>query len=298
MSKLPSGRRHTLTRCLHAAALLLTATSASGQVVESWLVAGPVWGRGAAAALSNGHEARMAPAEGDHTYDFRTDQRRLRVWEVKDADGGWLDFRSAGFPHVADRWKDGAYGWAGAAMYAVAYVASDRDASVRFEVDSAQPVEAWVNGVAVDTGGPLRLAEGWNRLVLKVPSPSKIRNVEDASSDGRSNWSVRAAFEAGYAGLTFAESDPERAAPRLVDGQPVRVLATLGTEADDFPVFVASERVRLPYRLEAATGPAENYAVAPDRIRGWPWVYTVDPGQAARIVAPRKVPARPDRHRT
>ena len=267
--------------------VVLTAftTTAGAQLIDEWLVAGPVWGRGAGAAVSNGYESRLSPNEGDHLYDFRTDQRRLRVWEVKPAEDGWLDFFSDNFPQVAARWKDGAYPWAGAAMYAVSYIESDRDQRVKLAIESPQEASIWVNGRAVDDA-IVSLERGWNRLVVKVPSPSKVRGVEPQTGD-RSNWSLRVRIEQASADadpLTLATSDPERETVILDDGRVIRVLATLGTRTNDFPVFYASEPMEMPYRVEAALGPAENYALAPERIRGWPWVYSTDPQHAERLL--------------
>lgn len=276
-----------LSWCLFLGTLTGITSAATGQVIDEWLVAGPVWGRGGVAGLSNGYESRLAPSPGDLTYDFRSDARRMRVWEVKTTNDGWLDFFSSDYPQVQARWKDGAYPWAGAAMYAVKYIEADLDMRANLKIDSPQKAIIWINGEAIDQkdGQEVKLNQGSNRLVVKIPSPSKVRGVEPKMGP-RSNWSLRVEVtpaqksRSGANALTFHNTDPERNIIILDDGQPLRLLATLGTQNNQFPIFIESQAVRLPYRVEIAVGPAENYAVAPERTRSWPWVYTVDPNRA------------------
>jgi hypothetical protein len=188
--------------------------------------------------------------------------------------------------------EDGAGRWAGAVTYAHTYlhVAESRD--VAFVVESGQPVVVWLNGTPVpeQDGGrfPMRLDTGWNRLLVKVLSPSSTRGVQPVypTEEQPGNWTLRAGISLPDGGpvpqLRLQCEDPERNSPRAGEAAvPVRYLTALRGPGNRRPLYVRGEPTDLTLTIRAAAGAYEHFPVNPqDRYEGEAWTYAAPPGPA------------------
>ncbi|MEJ2216221.1 MAG: glycoside hydrolase family 38 C-terminal domain-containing protein [Gemmatimonadota bacterium] len=157
--------------------LLLTAASVRGQTtmagqapspdrpIRQWLVLGTFPADTGADRVTRPYvpdEARLAPSEGDSVAGH--------VWHVARADSlGRLDFNEVFTQGPHDR----------AVAYAVAYLLSPEDRTIRLAIETDDDGRLWANGQLVysreiarsvtqtDTV-TLRLGRGWNRLLYKV----------------------------------------------------------------------------------------------------------------------------------
>ncbi len=269
--------------------------------VRQWAVLGPSWGRSGLSCLSNGLETRVRPTPGDVSFSWGTDRRRCLVWQACEVADGVLDFYTdAVLPGVEKMAiSDDASRWAGSAAIAHTYIHSDAAQSVLLSPTSRQPTSMWLNGAPVQPvhGKPanVRLAAGWNRLLVKVLSPSAIRDVEPVlPSDGRpSNWTLQLDITApdGSApnGLTMQAEDPERVPVTVGEaGLPLRVLTRLTGPGSRRPLFVRGEDTSLTLSVELADGRDAKFPEHPwKRFSGRAWAYTASPVDAeAESAAP------------
>lgn len=142
-------------------------------VAREWLVLGPVPLADAAAfdKPTLPEEAQLAPREGDRAPGAGDGPAGL-AWRKVTLDNAHLDFAALfGLPPVAG--PDGAEG-KGPREKAVAYVAtnvySDTGGAFRLNLTCVGKVRLWLNGTPSQDFAArlrLRLAKGWNRLVIK-----------------------------------------------------------------------------------------------------------------------------------
>ena len=262
--------------------------------IEFWTVWGPSWGKSGLSALSPGIETRIRPTPGDVSFSWGTDRPRCLVWRAYSAPDGFMNFYSEDvLPGVTKMVvEDGAGRWAGAAAYAHTYLHAAEARNVAFVVESGQPVVVWLNGTRVpeQDGGrvPMRLDTGWNRLLVKVLSPSSTRGVQPVypTAGQPGNWTLRAGISLPGGGpvpqLRFQCEDPERHSPRAGEAAvPVRYLTALHGPADRRPLFVRGEPTDLTLTIRAAAGAYKHFPVNPqDRYEGEAWTYAAPPGPA------------------
>jgi hypothetical protein len=281
--------------------LSLSLAPLRAEPVRRWAVLGPSWGRSGLSCLSNGLETRVRPTPGDVSFSWGTDRRRCLVWWAYEASDGVLDFYTDAVLPGVEKMAigDAAASWAGSAAIAHTYIHSDAAQSVLLSPTSRQPVSMWLNGAPVQPvhGKPanVRLAAGWNRLLVKVLSPSAIRDVEPVlPADGQpSNWTLQLDITApdGSApnGLTMQAEDPERVPVMVGEAKlPLRILTRLTGPGSRRPLFVRGEDTSLTLSVELADGRDAKFPEHPwKRFSGRAWAYTAAPVDAeAETAAP------------
>ena len=270
------------------------AGQARSSPIEFWNVWGPSWGKSGLSALSPGIETRIRPTPGDVSFSWGTDRARCLVWRAYSAPDGFMNFYSEDvLPGVTKMVVEDAAGrWAGAAAYAHTYLHAAESRDVAFVVESGQPVVVWLNGTRVleQDGGrfPMRLDTGWNRLLVKVLSPSSVRGVPPVypTAEQPGNWTLRAGISLPGGGpvplLRVQSEDPERGSRRAAEeAVPVRYLTALRGPGDRRPLFVRGEATDLTLTIRAAAGAYEHFPANPqDRYEGEAWTYAAPPGPA------------------
>ena len=270
------------------------AGQARSSPIKFWNVWGPSWGKSGLSALSPGIETRIRPTPGDVSFSWGTDRPRCLVWKAYSAPDGFMNFYSEDvLPGVTKMVvEDGAGRWAGAAAYAHTYLHAAKSRDVAFVVESGQPVVVWLNGTRLpeQDGGrfPMQLDTDWNRLLVKVLSPSSTRGVQPvyptAAQPG--NWTLRASISLPGGGpvpqLRVQCEDPERNSPRAGKAAvPVRYLTTLRGPGDRRPLFVRGEPTDLTLTIRAAAGAYEHFPATPHaQYEGEAWTYASPPGPA------------------
>ena len=260
--------------------------------IELWNVWGPSWGKSGFSALSPGVETRIRPTPGDVSFSWGTDRPRCLVWKAYSAPDGFINFYSEDvLPGVTKMVVEDAAGrWAGAATYANTYLHTAKSRDVDLVVESGQPVVIWLNGTRLteQDGGPfpMHLNTGWNRLLIKVLSPSSTRGVPPVypTAGQPGNWTLRASISLPGGGpvprLRVQCEDPERNSPSADDAAvPVRYLSTLRGPEDRRPLFVRGESTDLTLTILAAAGSYEHFPANPhDNYEGEAWTYAAPPG--------------------
>ena len=269
------------------------AGQAKSNPIEVWNVWGPSWGKSGLSALSPGIETRIRPTPGDVSFSWGTDRTRCLVWRAYSAPDGFMNFYSEDvLPGVTKMVVEDAAGrWAGAAAYAHTYLHVAKSRDVAFVLETGQPVVVWLNGTRVPEQGdgqfPLRLDAGWNRLLVKVLSPSSVRGVQPVypTVEQPGNWTLRAGISLPGGGpvpkLRVQCEDPERNSGAGESAVPLRYLTVLRGPGDRRPLFVKGEPTDLTLRIRATAGAYEHFPDNPhDAYEGEAWTYAAPPGPA------------------
>ncbi len=273
--------------------------AAPAEMIKEWVCWGPGWGRGGLAVSAFNYEANLSPQPGDMDLSQGTDRTRLVPWIKLETSDGLVDFFSNQFP--VKNISDGAGQWAGGASYAFVYIHSEKKQSLRLKIGTSQTLFQWLNGKSLKRAGAycrLNLNKGWNRLLIKSLSPSKIRSkkIVMPSNGKHSSWTFSAILEqlngsSKVYGIKFSVTDPNRSNNNECIGFLSKLTALDGTT----PLFTTkSWNGKLKLHVSCRSGQAEIYQSNPIkryRPRGNYWIYTRRPTKDDNILTIQELKA-------
>lgn len=255
---------------------------ADEQVIDSWAIWGPGWGRGSLAANSPNYENHLRPQPGDTDFSTGNEAIYLYAWKLAKSEHGLLPFSTLLQPEISTSWDQ----WAGGRIYAHTYLYSPDFVQVNLKIESPVSVESWLNGIQPENN-LLNLQQGWNHLLLKVHSPTEIGRQSTGLSE--KDWWIRTSLSSpSHVAIENIQSvafDPARKSPLIEHAPPLplRYLSSIKDLKRKFPIFTKDQSVSLRYTLQVGYGWGKNSApanIAPSPLlpfTGQPWVYSTTP---------------------